>query len=94
MGRPSVRKTFKYKLAPTPAQDKNSRRPVALSRTVQRQATEERKTAWEQCGVSVTFATQSAQLPGLKAACAEFSENRAHVLQEVMVRLDRPLPAL
>jgi hypothetical protein len=27
---------------------------------------EERKAAWERCGTSVTFARQSAQLPGVK----------------------------
>ena len=47
---------------------------------------QERKEAWERCGVSVTFAMQSAQLPGIKEVRPEYREINAQVLQDVLHR--------
>jgi putative transposase len=40
------------------------------------------------CGVSVSFAMQSAQLPGSKEVRPEYRDINAQVLQEVLRRLD------
>ena|SRR5215469_13479760 len=60
----AVRKTYKYRLCPTPAQALE----VVLwrCRELYNAGLEERKASWEKCGVSVNFAMQSAQLPGIK----------------------------
>src|SRR6185437_13879550 len=56
-------------------------------------ALEERKTAWERCGVSLSYYQQQAELPDLKAACPEYAEVNAQVLQDVLRRLDRAFQA-
>jgi putative transposase len=63
-------------------------------RTRDNGALEQRKLWWERGqGVGVSDYQQKAELPGLKAACPEFSELHAHVWQEVMLRLDRAFQA-
>ena len=52
-------------------------------------ALEERKTAWERCGVSLTYYHQANELPDLKAACPEYGEIHSQVLQDVLKRLER-----
>ena len=54
---------------------------------------EERKAAWEHGGVSVTFAMQSAQPPGLKEVRPESWDFNAQVLQDVLHRLDKAYQA-
>ncbi len=54
---------------------------------------EERKAAWEQCGISVNFAMQSAQLPGIKEMRPEYRDLNAQVLQDVLHRLDKTFRA-
>ena len=57
-------------------------------------ALEQRKLWWERGqGVGASCYQQKAELPGLKAACPEFSEIHAHVLQDVLLRLDRAFQA-
>jgi putative transposase len=58
-------------------------------RTLYNTALEERKTAWERCQVSVSSSQQKAELPDLKAACPEYAEINAQVLQEVILRVER-----
>src|SRR5262249_35877535 len=54
---------------------------------------EERKTAWERCGISITLASQSAQLPAIKEVRPEYRDIHSQVLQEVLARLDRAYQA-
>ena len=60
-----VRKTYKYKLMPTPEQERVLESVLWRCRELYNAGLEERKAAWEQCRVSVSFAMQSAQLPGI-----------------------------
>ncbi len=66
MERDHGRKTFKYRLKPTPAQERALAMVLWRCRELYNAGLEERKAAWEHGGVSVTFAMQSAQPPGLK----------------------------
>jgi putative transposase len=50
---------------------------------------QKRKVAWEHGGASVTFARQSAQLPGRKEVRSEYQDINARVLQDMVHRLDR-----
>ena len=52
-------------------------------------ALQERQEAWQKCGVSVTVANQSAQLPEIKEVRPEYRDINAQVLQDVLTRLDR-----
>jgi putative transposase len=56
-------------------------------------ALEERREAWQKCGVSVTEAQQSAQLPAIKGVRPEFRDIHSQVLQDVLARLDRAFQA-
>jgi IS605 OrfB family transposase len=85
----AVRKTFKYKLQTTPAHERALETVLQCCRERSHAGLQERKTAWEQCRVSVHFAMQSAQLPGIKAVRPEYRDLNAQVLQHVLQRLDK-----
>ena len=89
MEQQSVRKTYKYKLHPTPAQEQALEIVVWRCRTLYNTALDERKTAWERCHVSVSYYQQKAELPDLKAAFFEYTAVHSQVLQDVLLRLDR-----
>ncbi len=93
MERGSVRKTFKYRLQPTPEQERALAAVVWRCRELYNAGLQERKAAWEQCGTSVTFAMQSAQLPGLKEVRPDYRDLNAQVLQDVLHRLDKAFQA-
>ena len=86
-------KTFKYKLYPTPEQERALETVLYRCRTLYNVALEERKTAWERCGVSVSYYQQKAELPDLKAGCPEYAEVNAQVLQDVVLRVERAFQA-
>jgi putative transposase len=88
-GARNIRKTFKYKLAPTPAQERAMAFVVRRCHELYNAALQERKEAWEKCGVSVTAASQSAQLPAIKEVRPEYHDIHSQVLQDVLTRLDR-----
>jgi putative transposase len=79
MEQQSVRKTFKYKLIPTPEQERALERVVWRCRELYNAGLQERKAAWEKCGVAVNFALQSAQLPGIKDVRPEYRDINAQV---------------
>ncbi|HET8908388.1 MAG TPA: transposase [Ktedonobacterales bacterium] len=85
----SLRKTFKYKLKPTPTQEQAMGFVLRRCRELYNAALQERKEAWQKCGVSITAASQSAQLPDIKEVRPEYREVHSQVLQDVLTRLDR-----
>ena len=93
MDQQRVRKTYKYKLLPTPAQEQAMATVVWRCRELYNAGLQERKAAWEQCRVSVTFAMQSAQLPAIKEVRPEYHDLHAQVLQDVLHRLDKAFAA-
>src|SRR6476661_8156509 len=88
-----IRKTYKYRLAPTPAQETVLEEVLWRCRGLYNAGLEERKTAWEKCDVSVTFTMQSPQLPGIKDVRPEYRDINAQVLQDVLHRLDKAFQA-
>jgi putative transposase len=93
MDQQSARKTFKYKLMPTSEQQRTLETVVWRCRELYNAGLQERTAAWEQCRVSVTFAMQSAQLPGIKDVRPEYHNISAQVLQDVLHRLDKAFQA-
>jgi putative transposase len=93
MDQRSARKTFKYKLMPTPEQERTLETVLWRCRELYNAGLQERKAAWEQRRVCVTFAMQSAQLPAIKEVRQEYNDINAQVLQDVLHRLDRAFAA-
>jgi putative transposase len=93
----SVRKTYKFRLHPTPAQTEALEVVLSRCRALYNVALAQRKTWWErgQCGQgkSATYYQQKAELPDLKAACPEFAEVNAQALQDVILRVERSFQA-
>src|SRR5215468_10084109 len=89
----TVRKTFKYKLKPTLEQERAMAFVVRRCRELYNAALEERRDAWQKCGLSVTVAGQSAQLPDVKEARPEYQSVHSQMLQDVLTRLDRAFQA-
>ena len=93
MEQQGVRKTYTYQLLPTPDQEQALATVVWRCRDLYNAGLEERKAAGEMYGVSVTFARQSAQLPGIKDVRPEYRDLNAQVLQDVLHRLDTAFQA-
>jgi hypothetical protein len=55
MEQQTVRKTFKYKLKPTPQQARILERALRRRRSIYHAAIGERQEAWRNCGVSVSY---------------------------------------
>jgi putative transposase len=93
MAEQTVRKTYKYKLKPTPKQEWELERVLMLCRYVYNAAVEERREAWRMRGVSVSYYQQKAELPDIKEAMPEYCEVHSQVLQDVIQRVDRAFQA-
>ncbi len=93
MAEQTVRKTYKYKLKPTPKQECELERVLMLCRHVYNAAVEERREAWRMRGVSVSYYQQKAELPDIKEAMPEYCEVHSQVLQDVIQRVERPFHA-
>jgi len=89
----ACRKTYKYKLQPTPEQERELERVVMLCRQLDTVALEQRSTAcstaWQRCHVSVSRYQQEAELKAIRAAFPEYAAVHSHVLQDVLARLER-----
>jgi hypothetical protein len=71
MERDGVCTTFTYRLQPTPAHARASTVAVWCCRERYHAALQERRDAWRYCGVSVSFAGQSAPLPRRQGGAAD-----------------------
>jgi putative transposase len=69
-----VRKTYKYKIKPSPQQEQEFERILMLCRHVYNAAIGERREAWRMRGAVVTYYQQKAELPGIKEAMPEYAE--------------------
>jgi len=85
-----VRKTYKYKLKPTPEQERELARVLRQCRVLYNAALEQRITWWRRGqGTSATRFQQEAELKEIRAAFPEYAALHSHVLQDVLARLDR-----
>jgi putative transposase len=95
----TVRKAYKEKLRPTPAQEQ-ALQEQALEEVLRRCRThynvalEQRITWWRRGqGVSVTRFQQEAELKAIREAFPEYAAIHSHVLQDVLARLDKTYQA-
>jgi putative transposase len=89
----TVRKTFKEKLRPTPAPERQLEAVLWRCRTLYNVALEQRITAYQRCRVSVSRFQQEAELKAIRAEMPEYAAIHSHVLQDVLARLDKTYQA-
>ena len=77
---PSLRKTYKYKLKPTPEQERQFEEVLWQCRRLYNTALEQRITLWKQRGISRTRYEQEAELKDLRAALPDYAAIHSHVL--------------
>jgi putative transposase len=89
----AVRKTYKEKLRPTPAQERELERVLWRCRDLYNTALAQRITAWQRRRVSVSRYAQEAELKEIRAAFPEYAAINAQVLQDVLLRVERAYQA-
>jgi putative transposase len=88
-----MRRTYKEKLRPTPAQERMLDDVLWRCRALYNIALEQRITAWQRRHVSVSRFEQEAELKDIRAAFPEYAAIHSHVLQDVLARLDKTYQA-
>src|SRR6185369_15163294 len=89
MEQQTIHKTFKYKLMPTPEQERELGRVLGLCRWLYNSALEQRIIAWQRVRVSVSRFQQEAELKDMRAEMPEHAAIHSHVLQDVLARTGR-----
>src|SRR5690348_14198383 len=89
----SIRKTYKEKLHPMPAQVRALDEVLWRCRDLYNTALEQRSTAWGRCHISVSRFQQEAELKSIRAAFPEYAAIHSHVLQDVLARLEKTYQA-
>ena len=85
----TVRKTYKYKLKPTPEQEHRLETVLWRCRVLYNTAREQRITAWQRCHVSISRSQQEAELKAMRAEFPDDAAIHRHVRQDVLARLDK-----
>ncbi len=88
-----VRKAFRYRCYPTPAQADTLTWALDRCRELYNAGLEERREAYRMCGVSVGYLQQQNQLPTIKEDRPEYKQIGSQVLQDVLRRLDKAFAA-
>jgi putative transposase len=89
----SLRKAYKYKLKPTPEQERALAETLWRCRMLYNTALEQRITAYRRCGVTLSRYQQESELKDLRAEMPEYAAIHSHVLQDVLARLDKAYQA-
>ena len=85
-----MRKTFQYRLYPTPETERKLFWTLTRCRELYNAALSERKDAYRYAGKSISYYDQQNDLPAIKAEIRqEYQDIAAHVLQDVLRRLDK-----
>ena len=84
-----IRKTYQYRLIPTPEQAGVLETVLWHCRTLYTVAREQRRTWWGRGqGKSATYYQHATEPPEPKAACPQFAAVHAQVVQDVLRRVD------
>jgi putative transposase len=89
-----LRTRYKYKLRPTPGQERTLAEVLWRCRMLYNTALEQRITLYRQRGVSISRYIQEAEVKDLRAQLPEYAAIHTHVLQEVLARLDTTYQAV
>ena len=93
MDQQTVRKSFKEKLRPTPAQARALDEVLWRCRDLYNTALEQRITAYQRRHVSVSRFEQEAELKAIRAEFPDYEAIHSHILQDVLARLDKTYQA-
>jgi putative transposase len=88
-----VRKSYKYKLKPTSAQEQILAETLWRCRDLYNAGLEQRIWVYRTRGISVTHAQQEAELPDIRDALPDYAAIHSQVLQDVLTRLDKAFQA-
>jgi putative transposase len=88
-----MKQAFRYRIFPTKHQQTILTQQLSLCCELYNAALEERREAYRVAGKSITFTTQSAQLPAIKELRPEYTGIYSQVLQDVLHRLDKAFKA-
>lgn len=88
-----MRKTYEYRLRPTPAQERRLLATLDACRHVYNWGIEDRKILWQYAKCGTSFYDQSAYLKHLKAERPWLATVHAHPLQDALRRVDRAFQA-
>jgi putative transposase len=88
-----MRKTYKEKLRPTPAQERALDAVLWRCRDLYNTALEQRIIAYQRRRVSVSRFEQEAELKAIRAEFPEYAAVHSHILQDVLARLDKTYQA-
>jgi putative transposase len=89
----TVRKTYKEKLRPTPAQEQALDEVLWRCRDLYNSALEQRIIAYQRRHASISRYQQEAELKDIRAEFPEYEAIHSHVLQDVLARLDKTYQA-
>jgi putative transposase len=84
-----LHKAYKYKLKPTPDQERQLEEIVWQCRRLYNTALEQRITLWKQRSISLSRYEQEAELKYLRAEMPDYAAIHSHVLQDVLARLEK-----
>src|SRR5690242_559113 len=91
---PNLRcKAYKYRLSPTTKQVGKLEWMLRRCKELYNAALQERRDAYQMCGVSVSYRMQADQLPAIKRLREEYRDIHSQVLQDVLQRLDKAFQA-
>ena len=91
---PKVRyKAYKFRLYPTKKQIGTLEWTLRRCKEVYNCALQERKEAYQVCGVAVSYPMQADQLPAIKQVREEYQDIHSQVQQDVLKRLDKAFDA-
>jgi putative transposase len=93
MEQQSLRKTFKEKLRPTPAQEQALEEVLWRCRDLYNTALEQRIVAYLRRHITVSRFEQEAELKAIRSEFPEYAALHSHVLQDVLARLDKTYQA-
>lgn len=82
-------RTFKYRIYPTKEQIKKINETLYLCRYLYNNALEQRITAYQKYGFSLSYNKQAKELPKVKQVLPDYKEVHSQVLQDALKRLDK-----
>lgn len=91
---PNLRsKAYKFRIYPTKKQIRTLEWTLRRCKELYNAALQERRDAYQMCGMSVSYGMQAGQLPALKQLREEYLEIHSQVQQDVLRRLDKAFDA-
>ena len=93
MSESTATRSITFRLYPTPKQKSILEEWLGLHRELYNAALQERRDAYQKCGISLTYNDQQNELPGVKKARPELILLGSHALQETVRRVDRAFKA-